>query len=644
MATYKDCRICRSAHRKDIDKQIKVGIILKDIARQYYKYFDATFQQVYDSIQIHKEKKHPPAIEDVLKTSVVEIPEYDTPTGALEAVALGMARRKERKEKKYRKEEEILDPLMADLMAGLSKGEFSKLAKEIRQSEDGIIIFAEKVCGLPVSKHEGQVVWLHNSKKLINILRPGNKFGKSIIGGLKHLYHHFTKINLKGIYHTTQEWKKFQYDTLNFGPGYEQAREILRMARDIAQGNIRISVEFQKKYGVTNKSILKDWFIARDHSDALQLPYIEFISGGRLLGRSYDDMGAAFKMKGVAFISGDEVADIPELWTFTNGTLLPRGVAFPNFAIDYYGTPQPDGHDYMRMIEMAEEEMQRKDWAQTGMFYVQKGSMYQNPFLDKQTVDRVNSIADETMKKQIIDGEYVETGNKYFGYERVQNAVDDSLQLIEKGLPGRKYLVCCDFAGGESYWADYTVIGVLDYTEEPYRLKFFRRFKGGDIPIPMQYKLVEEVYFAFKGTNEGDFKFKPTSVKLIIDSSALGGKNALAFLRHLNPIQFDMTPTMKAEMLSTLKIALDGGESETFRRKTKVLADGTIFDENPTWGILRIPNILEIISELQNYKLDDKKIRTDIVMMLGMGVHYLEMRRPKQPKNRMVNFDLLQLI
>lgn len=514
----------------------------------------------------------------------------------------------------------------------------ASLSKRIREP-DGIVIFAEQILGLPVSKHPGQVKWLTSSKKRINILRPGNKFGKSLIGAVKHIYHAYTKINMEGMYTSVEEWQKLKYDTLNFGPGYEQAREILRMVIDICQGEVFIPVEFQKEWGVTNKSLLKDWFITEDRSDANMLPSISFWSGVNLLGRSYSDMGGAFKMKGIAYLSGDEVADIAELWTFTNGTLLPRGVAYKNFQIDYYGTPQAEGHDYMRMIEMAEEDMQHPDWVEDGMFYVQKGTMFENPFLDKDTVQSLNKIQDPILKRQVLYGEYVETGEKYFGFERVQNAVDNKLYYIDKGLAGRKYLVCVDFAGGESAWADYTVIGVIDYTEERYRLVHFRRFKGGDMPIPMQYKLIEDIYNNFKEGFEG----QTASVKLVIDSSALGGKNALAFLKQLNPIQFDMTSSSKAQMLATLKIAFDGGTSDKYKRKSR-LEIGEVIDDNPDWGLIRIPNEPALISELQNYKLDDKKIRTDCVMMLGMGIHYLEMRRPKHPKNRVIDFDLSQLI
>lgn len=515
-----------------------------------------------------------------------------------------------------------------------------KYSSLLRDRRKGPVLFAEKILGLPVTHHEGQVTWLANSNRRVNILRPGNRFGKSFVGAIKHGWHHFTKINIDGMYSTVDEWQRISYDTLNFGPAYEQAREILRLLREMIQGNIFIPDEFQDKYGVTNRSLLKDWFIVEDKSEAQALPYLKFMTGGSLLGRSYSDMGAAFKMKGIAYVSGDEVGDIPELWTFTNGTLLPRIAQYKNSSIDYYGTPQSEGHDYLRMIEMAEEDMARINYKEDGMFYVQKGKMTQNPFLDRETVQAIARISDPVLKRQIVDGEHVQTGDKYFGYERVHHAVDEKLEMTSKGFAGNRYVVMVDFAGGESYWANFTVIQVIDYTKDPYRVVYFNRFKGGAVPIPMQYKLVEEVYKAFK---EGGTGANIADVKLIIDGSALGGKNAKAFLKHLSPICYELGPKLKAEMLAATKTAFDGGQSEEFKRKIVTLPDGVTQDENPDWGLIRIPNIPAYINELTNYKLDDSKIMTDCVMSLAMGIYYLEMRRPKKIKRRMVAFDVLSL-
>lgn len=486
------------------------------------------------------------------------------------------------------------------------------------------VAFAEIILGLKL--HEGQIVWIRKSTKRINILRPGNRYGKTLVEAVKHIWQCMCKPNLEGKVNSHEEWLRVEYQTLNFGPTYELGRGALQLARDIVQGNILMPD------GGTNKSLLKDWAIIDDRADAQVLPYLEFKTGARLLGRSYSEMGVAFKMKALAFISGDECADIQELWTFTNNTLLPRMVSL-NGSIDLVGTPQPEGTDYMTMIESAEEDMKRPDYKEKGLYYTQKGSMYENTFLPREAIEEIERIADPTMREQIIRGEYVEVGEKYFGFTRIQNAIDNEMQLTEQGLPGRKYLTIADYAGGESAWADYTVIATIDYTEEPYRIVQFQRFKGGDISIPMQYKLTEEIVLRFGGKG-----------RLLIDSSSLGGKNAMAFLGHLNPISCDFSAgrqsIMKAEMLATLKITLDGGNTE--RRRIREKNDlGDWEDKVKDWGLIRFPNIPVLVNELQNYKLDDSKIRQDCVMVMAMGIHWIEMRRPKVIKKRAEDFDFL---
>jgi hypothetical protein len=493
-----------------------------------------------------------------------------------------------------------------------------------RKIHNDPIAFSEVILGITL--HDGQKEWIRNSTKRINILRPGNRYGKTFVAAIKHIWHAMCKPRLDGKVLTNAEWLRIEYQTLNFGPTYEMGRAALQTARDIVQGNVLLPS------GQTNNSLLKDWAIIEDKCDASQLPSMTFITGAKILGRSYSEMGMAFKTKGLAYVAGDECADIDELWTFVNNTLLPRVVSF-NGTIDLVGTPQPEGHDYMRMIEMAEEDMKLEEYKTNGMFYTQKGRMYENPYIPKAAIKDIERIADPVMREQIINGEYVEIGDKYFGYERVQNAVDKELQTLEYGLPGRKYITSVDFAGGESAWADYTVITTVDYTEEPYTVINFKRFKGGDIPIPMQYRMVEETVKAFDS-------------KLIIDASALGGKNALAFLGHLNPISQEYGPTksstLKADMLATMKICFDGGQSGT-RKRERELVNGLWIDKVEPWGLIRIPNIMPLVLELQNYKVDDAKIRTDTVMSLSMAIYYIERRRPKQIRRKAVDMDFLSI-
>ncbi len=491
------------------------------------------------------------------------------------------------------------------------------------------VYFINKILGLPL--HESQLTWVKNANRKICILRPGNRWGKSFIEACLHIWHGMTKPLINENIETTKDFFETRYETLNFGPEYEQAREVLRLAVDIVQGKILLPPRYREKWGKTNDSQLKDWAILTDRSNSYNLPYVEWVTKARLLGRSYSDMGAAFKAKAIAFITGDECADINELWTFTNITLLPRLVSFGG-VIHFVGTVQSEGHDYMKMIDMAEEDMLRPDWKENGNYYVQKGSMYENEFLDKKEIQKTEDIADEMLRKQIIYGEYVETGDKYFGYERVANCIDNTITLLEKGIDGRMYIVTVDFAGGDRAWSDYTVIKVIDYTEEPYRVVYFFRIKGGDMPIPMQYKKVEEVVENFLKS------------RLIIDATALGGLNALQFLRHLNPIPLKITAAVKSAMVSTLKVALDGGQSKDRRRTLEVQADKTVMDMVQPWGLIRFPDIPPLVSEMNNYKLDDKKIRTDCVMTLAQAIYWIELRRPKLRRKRAVDFDIIAAV
>ena len=67
------------------------------------------------------------------------------------------------------------------------------------------------------------------------------------------------------------------------------------------------------------------------------------------------------------------------------------------------------------------------------MFYTQRGRMYDNVYLPKIAIQEIERIADVNMREQIINGEYVEVGDKYFGFERIQNSVD---RLTHGGVRG----------------------------------------------------------------------------------------------------------------------------------------------------------------------------------------------------------------
>ena len=49
------------------------------------------------------------------------------------------------------------------------------------------VYFARHILGLPL--HSGQIQWIRNSTKKVNILRPGNRWGKSFVQAIKFFKH-----------------------------------------------------------------------------------------------------------------------------------------------------------------------------------------------------------------------------------------------------------------------------------------------------------------------------------------------------------------------------------------------------------------------------------------------------------------------
>ena len=141
------------------------------------------------------------------------------------------------------------------------------------------------------------------------------------------------------------------------------------------------------------------------------------------------------------------------------------------------------------------------------------------------------------------------------------------------------------------------------------------------MPVPMQYLEIGEVVRRFN------------DAKLIIDATAQGGIGAKQFLAHLHPIGFTMTGQSKPEMLSAYKLAFDGGKEEKYRR--------TAIDFKGTWGLVRVIYDPAWTMEHQNYRLDDKKLRTDCVMASAMAIFYLESKRPQDIRKVVLDFDLL---
>ena len=489
---------------------------------------------------------------------------------------------------------------------------------QVTETVQEFVPFCETMLGIPISKHPGQIKFAQLSTHLINILRPGNQWGKTCYLAMRHLWHAIAKPKLKGLNPNLswEEWQGAEYLTLNAGKNYEMARAVYHTMLQIAQGR------FLFPNGTTNECQISHLIT---HTSEQPMPEIRWATGVRTLFRSYDDMGASFKMQRLAYASVDEVGDIPHLIEFLNATLLPRIVRMDG-TIDLVGTPQ-DPAEYLELIEKADRG--------EGDYYVQEGSMYENPFLSRDAIMRIEETADPELRKRIIYGQFVDYGDKYFSFNEVSNMFDEQMEYqrnnslwdhlkvwTEEPSGAGRYIISYDPASGDK---NYSVIMIIRYDRYPYKLVYEERFKGSKYPMSSQYQLVRDTFW----------KWKRSSAKtdLIFDSGGPSGKNARDYLDELQGFPFPgkrMYSDVKAEAL---------GRTKTVMGKNRML-DENGRDVNPRWGGLKCPPIRELRLEVEGYRLDDTKITQDQVMTMAMALWYIELRRPSGVRKKAVDFDL----
>lgn len=495
--------------------------------------------------------------------------------------------------------------------------------------------FARTVLGIEL--HDRQKVWANGAWKLINILDPGNQWGKTMCEAVIHIYHACTKPLLYGRVTSPDAWMQIAYRTLNVGKTYEISRGVFEAINEIVEGEVLLPS------GKTNESALKGWAITKKIDQVNKPPMIFWWNNSETLIRSYDDMGSSFKRLKLAFVSSDECGDIPELEVFLNGTLLPR-IAFWSGLIHLVGTHQPKGEDYKRLSDMAVADMER--FGDQSDYFHMTGNLYENKYMSRDFIRRIENIADPIIREQIIYGKYVDGRDHFFTFAEVDQMFNNDLPYDpETGYtedidPTGFYVLSIDLAAT----ADESVgtcirYNIFDYNqftqktvELPYRIVFHKGFKGETIPISMQYELFRSWYIEMKAICK--------NVAFVYDAGSLGGKNAEDAFRDLYGYGF---PGLHKSYAQEKAYAI-GSVKEVLGRGRKVVKTGesSYTDVIKKWGWLKAsPHLKELRRQIETYALDDKGLKQDRIATVWQAIHFIEKRRPKQSHNRAMDLDIL---
>lgn len=370
-----------------------------------------------------------------------------------------------------------------------------------------------------------------------------------------------------------------QYPTLNISPVSHQMKAMYRYMLQILNSEMAWT-DPETGEGRLNECKI-GWFLKKHTENPL--PIIYFENNSIFYGRSvHDDKGKGLAGSQFAYISYDECVLSHHLQEELAGNIISRLIKW-NGNLDLIGTPNsasPSNQHYLHIVKKGLEE--KDGW------FAMRGMLDDNIFFTKENREEIKQMLKETnpdQYHQVVFGDFLEASSGYFSPQQVDGLFNESIQY-EEPRADRRYIMSADWAVAKN---DYTVFIVIDYTKKPFRVVHITRFQGNEFKPQEQYGIARELHARY---------FEPLFVS---DSGGMGGSIIENELSDIVTYGFRSggTGEMKSAMLLALKEMMAVGD--------------LVCPYDPT-----------LEEELGTYQVDDKKLRQDMVMTLGMAAWYIK--------------------
>lgn len=448
----------------------------------------------------------------------------------------------------------------------------------IRRSKADVVYFANNF--LPKKPHPGQVTWLTNSTQFINVLVPGNRWGKSTVIAMKHIWKCVFRIGETKAAKLAGD----SYETISVAQSADQAEIVFKEAKRLLS---------TKQLRPLVKAFRSSPF-----------PHIVFTNGAVMHCRSAHDDGKYIDGHKYMYLSIDEAGWISNLRHLMNSVILLRLAG--GGEIDLIGTPKGYNDLYFYF-----------ERGQRGIngYYSQKGSIFDNPFLPAEDLamrDALLASGSPKLREQALFGEFVDFTGLAFTRDQRDNAFDPALREHVPYLDGHRYIVGWDL--GRT--TDFTVGIVLDITIRPWTMVSYTRLNRVSW---------EEIYETI-GRVAKQYHLNYS----VIDATGPQGDVIEEELTKRGIMVYgykSSTKMLKTELINGLQTALDEGRKAIGFYEDKD-ENGNIFQQpilqepGTGWGLLRLPTVTQLMDEMGVYSLDDKDIPfTDSVMSLALAVN-----------------------
>ena len=537
-----------------------------------------------------------------------------------------------------------------DKLKKLTPEEREFLSDVVKGKKDPVY-FANKLLGLEV--HDGQKLWLWMTTKtetarafllglemgkwksqaefeellkrnpdfLRNILVPSNRWGKTLVTTIKHLWYNYYKIGVRGQH---REIKDARCGTLNLSPHSNQCEAGYQYILDILQSKL--------VWVLDGKSFKNDCKIPEFYeSQSTQKRRVLFSNGTSYRAvPTGEDQASSLAGTPYLYISYDECAQSLHLKDELPAKIMSRLIDYGG-PMDLVSTPEVDKPSHQYFFHIAKLGMKGEDG-----WWTLVGKITDNFFLGKREVEQTAASiksTDPVKYRQVMYGEFVTTGAKMFDTLIIERLWDR--QEPETPLHEHKYLVIGDW--GFSDTGDPSVFYVIDYTEllnekipvhlRKVRIVFTESISGGSpIAVLTRAKILQREW---------------NGAKFIHDASALGGVMIKKMLKEMDMhdvVDFNASGGVKMDMLFSLLVWL------TANRKTELGPENEVIELNPDFGRIRSYHIPALEEQAGNYQynpdkgITDKKLEQDHIMALGMGIWWLD-RKFNKDRVKQINFN-----
>lgn len=507
-----------------------------------------------------------------------------------------------------------------------AKEAFLKLLEDERKGREDITYFSEHSLGIPLNSFQKRYLGATTTPRAIlmerlgktddyiegmlfgkNVVACSNQLGKTVAIAIKHIW--FAKYKI-GMQLDENLIDTAYYATLNISPHTRQVRAAYRYIKDILHGEFIIDEEGKKRLNELSPTM--KGFLVGDNSSLGELRYANgSITYSVPVGQ---DQASSLAGAQFALITYDECAQSHHLKDELGAKIMSRLIKY-GVCLDLVSTPEVDAPSHQQYLHIFREgQAYRNGWQAF------TGKLDENTFIPSKQRERIKNDLKQTDPKryaQVVAGEFISGGKRFFDSNEIDNIWITSGKTNIR--PGRKYLLVSDWGMADS--GDSSVHGVFDYTDyarDPTDLKNkiflvnHEEMQGGS--PQMQFALLRTLYEQYTAYGDDGVTIIPPI--FLMDANSLGGVVIKKLLAQLKPIAFTIE---KDVALFQAKRVLSMGREplESFEG---------IIEKNPNFGQFKSYFIDKLNDQLGLYHIEDKRLKTDFVMMVVMGLSYIVKR------------------